>query len=105
MTAKAKESTQIQKARNKIKQQLQKAEKKMNPEALHAMSLLIREQLNRKKSGRIDLKNRQIISFDENKHPAQTESKFVIKLIRQIKQQQNKSDLEGRIKPLSKAKH
>ena len=105
MTAKAKESAQIQRARNKIKQQLQKAEKKMNPEALQAMSHLIREQLNRKKTERIDLKNRQIISFDENKHPAKTENKFIIKLIRQIKQQQNKSDLEGRIKPLSKPKH
>lgn len=105
MTAKAKESAQIQKARNKIKQQLQKAEKKMNPEALQAMSRLIREQLNRKKAGRINLKNRQIISFDENKHPAKTESKFIIKLIHQIKNQQNKSDLEGRIKHLSKTKH
>lgn len=105
MTAKAKESIQIEKARKKIKQQLQKADQKINPEALQATSRLIREQLQRKKAGRIDLKNRQIISFDENKHPAKTESKFVIKLIQQIKQGNNKNDLEGRIKPLSKTKN
>lgn len=103
MPAKAKESPQIQKARKKIKQQLKAAEKRMNAEALQTMSRLIKEQLSRQKSGRIDLKDRQITTFDENQHPAKTESKFVLNLIHQIKDGKinTENDLEGRITPLA----
>lgn len=102
MTVKAKESPEIQKARKKIKRKLQQAERKMNPEALIAMSFLIKEQLNRKKEERINLKERHI-TFDENKHPAKT-SKFINKLIRQIKHT-TEHDLEGRIKSIKKTTH
>jgi len=100
MTSKAKESAQVQKARKKIELQLQKAEKKMNPEALSAMSRLIKEQLLRQQPGRIDLKKRQITSLNKNAHYAKTESKFIDKLIRQIKNDQFSGEkyLEGRIK-------
>lgn len=102
MSIKAKESLQIQKARKKIKEQLKAADKRMNPQALQNMSRLIKEQLSRQKADRIDLKNRQIISFDENQHPAKTESKFIAKLMHQIQHGtlSLESDLEGRIKQL-----
>lgn len=96
MIVKAKESPHIQKARNKIKQKIKQEDKKISPQALYEMSQLIKQQLNRNKEGRIDLKGRQITSFDENKHPAKTESKFILKLIRQIKQT-TEQGLEGRI--------
>lgn len=101
MTVKAKESPQIQKVRNKIKQKIKQADKKMSPEALSSMSRLIKEQLNRKKEDRIDLKEWQITSFDENRHPAKIQNKFILKLIRQIKHT-TKQGLEGRIKSIRK---
>ena len=102
MTTKAKESQHIQKARKKIEEQLKSAEKKMNPEALSAMSRLIKEQINRQQPGRINLKQRQVTSIDKDDRYAKTESKFVHKMISQIKQKQLKpeNNLEGRIKSL-----
>lgn len=100
MNTKAKESSEIQKVRKKIKQKIQQAEQKMNPEALIAMGRLIKEQLNRKKEGRISLKERQF-TFDENRHPAKTQNKFILKLIRQIKHPAEHG-LEGRIKTIKK---
>jgi hypothetical protein len=101
MTVKAKESHQIQKVRKKIKEKIHEAEKQMSPEALLAMSYLIKQQLNRKKEGRINLKERQVTSFDENRHPAKTQSKFILKLIHQIKHPPKK-DLTGRITSIKK---
>jgi hypothetical protein len=101
--AKAKESRQIQKARQKIKKQLAAAEKRVNPDALSSMSRLIQRQIARHSSERIDLKNRQITLFDENQHPAKTESRFISTLMNQIKQErlsESDHDLEGRIAPL-----
>jgi hypothetical protein len=98
MTEKAKESAQILKARKKIERKLQMAEKKINPEALQTMSKIIKEQLNRQKDVRIDLKARHV-TFDENKHSAKTQSKFITKLINQIKHNKipSENELEGRI--------
>lgn len=102
MTTKAKESQHILKARKKIEEQLKSAEQKMNPEALSAMTRLIKEQINRQQPGRINLKQRQVTSLDKNDKYAKTESKFIHKMINQIKQKQLKSEntLEGRIKSL-----
>lgn len=102
MTTKAKESQHIQKARKKIEEQLKSAEKKMSPEALNTMSRLIKEQINRQQPGRVNLKHRQVTSMDENDRYAKTESKFILKMINQIKQKQSKpkNHLEGRIKSL-----
>jgi len=83
MKEKAEESAQIKKARKKIEKRLQKTEGKTTPEALHAMDRIIREQLNRKKTRQIDLRDRQF-TFDENQHSAKIQSKVVLKLIRQI---------------------
>jgi hypothetical protein len=104
MATKAKESPQIQKARNKIKQQLANADKRINSEALKEMTLLIQRQLLRHTPDRVSLKKKQVSHvpiFDENKHPAKTESKFVHHLLKELqhpKKTKRKSNLEGRIK-------
>jgi len=104
MSTKAKESPQIQKARKKIKRQLQAADKRINPETLAAMRQLIKLQLARHQPERIALKSRQVTIFDENQHPAKTESRFVTHLLQQLQQgedQPSDNDLEGRISSIS----
>ena len=103
MSDKAKESSHIQKARKKIQQRLTAADKKVNEETLGNMSRLIKMQLNRQKPSRIDLKERQITSIDENARYAKIESQFIIKLIHEIEQENPPTDhgLEGRIKTIS----
>lgn len=105
MPVKAKESLQIQKARKKIKEQLKSADEKMNPQALSGMSRLIKEQLNRQKPGRINLKKHQITSLEENPRFAKTQSKFIIKLIDEIKLGRiyPKNYFKGRVKSLSES--
>lgn len=102
MATKAKESPQIEKARNKIKQQLDDADKRINSESLKEMTLLIQRQIMRHTPDRINLKKKQVSHlFDENKHPAKTESKFVHHLLKELehpKKTKRKSSLEGRIK-------
>lgn len=104
MATKAKESRQILKARQKIQKQLEEADKFTTAEALKTMSKIIQHQLARKKTDRINLKSRSIVLFDENQHPAKTESKFVSRLLKQLSKQStaSKSDqqLEGRIKSI-----
>lgn len=105
MTTKAKESRQVEKARKKIERQLLAAEKRTNAETLKAMSLIIKKQLARHQSERINLSKRQITTFDENRHPAKTESKFVTKLLKQLKNERSQdkdSPLEGRITSIVK---
>lgn len=107
MATKAKESLHILKARNKIKQQLANADKRINSEALEKMALLIQRQILRHKADRIDLKTKQVTHlplFDENKHPAKTQSKFVHRLLKELqhpKKNKRKNNLEGRIKSVN----
>ena len=103
IATKAKESLQVQKARRKLEQQLQATEKRTNSEALNKMDRLIQEQLRRQKSNRVNLKKRQIASFDENRHPAQVRSHFILNLIKKIEGEKQTpiSILEGRITSLS----
>jgi len=101
MSIKAKESTQIDKARKKIKKKLAAADRRLNPAAIKAMSQLIEQQLARRKGERISLENRQITLFDENRHSAKSESKFVSRLLQQLKKQvptKSANKLGGRVK-------
>lgn len=104
MAIKAKESPQVQKARQKIKQQLADADKRINPESLKEMTLLIQRQILRHTPDRVSLKTKQVSRqplFDENKHSAKIESKFVRHLLKELqhpKKGKRKSDLEGRVK-------
>lgn len=100
MAAKAKESIQVRKAREKIKKQLAKEHEAIQPDSIHAMSIIIKRQIARHSDERVSLKNREIVLFDENKHPAKSESKFVKRLLNELQSSKNKAkskDLEGRI--------
>ena len=102
MAKKAKESSQIEKARKKIEKNLMAEEKQINKEALNRMRLLIETQLRRQSVNRISLKKRQIVLFDENRHPAKTESKFIVRLLEEIKKGRPiKQKLKGRIKSIN----
>ena len=102
MSVKAKESAQIQKARKKIKNQLATADKRINIEALHEMSKLIRQQIARHANERVNLKSKLVTLFDENQHSAHTQSKFINRLLTQLKHKTPKEKdlrvLEGRIR-------
>lgn len=102
MLEKANESVHITKARKKIQQRLNAAEKKVNAETLASMSRLIKMQLNRHKSSRIDLKERQVTTFDQKTPYAKIESQFILGMIKKIKKGTipPKHDLEGRIKTI-----
>jgi hypothetical protein len=86
MAKKAQESAQIERARKKIEKQLLASEKQFNAESLRRMRELIENQLKRQSPTRVSLKTRQIVLFDENQHPAQTESRFVKHLLDKIKE-------------------
>lgn len=104
MGVKAKESPQIVKARKKLQRHLEESEQQVNPDALKSMRHLIERQLARHQTERIDLKSKQVTLFDENKHPAKTESRFVAKLMRQLKTPPvapKSKKLEGRVRAIS----
>lgn len=104
MKIKAEESPQIKKARQKILRQIEAAEKRINPEALDRMSLLIKRQLTRHSPERISLKSKSITLFDENRHSAQTESRFIKRLMQQIEHPKHKgANLEGRISSMEQS--
>lgn len=98
-SVKAKESAQVNKARKKIKRQLEAGEKRINPESLKVMREIIEKQIARHQLERVDLKERLVTLFDENKHPVQTKSRFILRLLGELKKG-SKKDLEGRIKQI-----
>lgn len=94
--SKAKESPQILKARQKIEKKLADEEKHISPDSIKSMEQLIKRQLARHKDERIDLKARNVTPTT-----AKTENKFVLRLLRHLKQLPKVSienHLEGRIK-------
>lgn len=109
MTTKAKESAQVRRARQKIQKQIQEADKRINDQELTLMRTVIERQLARHQTERIDLKTKNVTPFDENQHSAKTESRFVSRLLAQLKQGEISAtpskQLEGRIKPLQENEH
>ena len=102
MITKAKESTQIQKARQKLSKQLSEENKRLNTSALNRTTQLIRRWISRHSNERVTLKGKQIKLFDENKHSEKAHSKYVNRLLQQIKhkivREPSMKSLEGRIK-------
>lgn len=101
MATKAKESEQIVKARKKIEKRLAKENKQISPKNLKVMSEQIKNYITRHQQERINLKDRSIILFDENHHPAKTENRYVINLLVKLKKETPAArKLKGRIEPL-----
>jgi hypothetical protein len=101
MSAKAKESAQVKKARKKLKQQLDTEHKRITKEALDKMTESIQRWISRHANERLPLKDKSFTLFDENQHSARTKSKFIQHLLGDLKNQMRKSEslqtLEGRI--------
>jgi hypothetical protein len=98
----AKESKQVQRAREKIAKKIAKDETKIDQRAIEEMKLAIRHRIDRFSKDRIRLKDKAIALFDENKHIAKIRSRFVKNLETVLKKEAQSSTafnkLIGRIK-------
>lgn len=98
----AKESKQVQRAREKIAKKIAKDEKKIDQRAIEEMKLAIRHRIDRFSKDRIPLKDKTIALFDENTHIAKIRSRFVKNLETNLKEEAQSSTsfnkLIGRIK-------
>lgn len=101
MKEKAKESAHVRKTREKLKQRLEATEKKITPEALRDTSQAIQKWIARHSKDRINLKDKTITLFDENKHSASPHNKIVTSLLKQLQSEATKEkevkNLSGRI--------
>lgn len=100
MSPKAKESPHIEKARRKLREQLATEDSKITPAALEKMGNAIKSWISRHAQERIDLKDKEFTTlFDRNQHPATVKSRYVSKLLEQLKGTSKKkgTGLEGRI--------
>ena len=84
MGAKAKESPKVDKLRQKLRKQMDEDNTRISEEALKDVSKEMYQWLQRHASERISLKDKNIVPFDSNKHPAQVQSKFVKNLLVQL---------------------
>ena len=103
MVAKAKESYNIEKARRKLKKQMDGEHARINVQALQKMTKAIEHWIDRHKSDRISLKDKSIHLFDENKHTAIPKNKYITNLITSLKGSPSsvkpgKTPLKGRVK-------
>lgn len=101
MGTKAEESHQIQKARKKLRKQLDEENKLINEKAISQMKKAIQIWIQRHQDERVELQERLEL-FDENRHSVKAKSKFVTHLLDQLQKEEVKTrafkPLIGRIK-------
>lgn len=100
MVAKAKESKQVEKARRKLKMQIQEEHQLVTETALREVSQDIKNWISRHAQDRIKLKQKEISLFDENQHPAKVHSRYVKHLLHDLAlpvPPREENNLEGRI--------
>lgn len=100
MMTKAKESKQIEKARKKLKLQIQEEHKLATDAALQKVSQDIKNWISRHSQERVALKQKDISLFDENRHPAKIHSRYVKHLLQELAQPippKTENSLDGRI--------
>ncbi len=98
--AKAKESAQVKKARRKLKAQIEAEQEKFDDAALRKTKAAMQRWISRNSAERVKLEDKSISLFDENRHPAKTQSKFVNALFHEIKHEavdDEPENLHGRI--------
>lgn len=79
----AKESVQVDKIRSKIKDQIAEQNSLTSQEALRKSAREIYDWLNRNASERVSLKDKSVVIFDKNQHPAQ-QSRYIKKMLHQL---------------------
>lgn len=98
---KAKESYHIAKAREKLKQQIDRKDKLFTPKALERIRITMHNWIAKHAAERVNLKSKDIKLFDENRHPAKIENKFILNKLKNLKTRAGTSaasNLSGRIK-------
>jgi hypothetical protein len=98
MATAAKESSQVSRARRKIKQMLAEEQSKVTPEAIQESALVIRNWIERHSEERIPLKNKNIAVS-----PSDIKSKYVVHLMQRLSHSpsvpaKRKSSLGSRVK-------
>ena len=81
MGTKAKESPKVDRMREKLRKQIATEQTLVSEEALRNVSEEIYNWLHRHQSERITLKDKSIVAFDSNQHPAKIQSRFVKNLL------------------------
>jgi hypothetical protein len=96
---KAKESAQILKARKKLLQQIADENKHVTAQALDKIRKSIHHWISRHADDRINLKSKEITLFDENRHSAKPQNRFILNLLQNLKDtsKQKSKKLTGRI--------
>src|SRR5262249_44866292 len=98
---KAKESAQISKARRKLLQQMAEENKHITTQALEQIRKSMHYWIARHSGERINLKAKEITIFDENRHSAQPQNRFILDLLQHLQGLPTKRSarkLKGRIK-------
>ncbi len=99
MKVKAKESPHVLKARQKLKQQIENEGKQLTGHALEKIRKTMRHWIERHAPERVDLKAKLVTLFDENRHSAKVENRFILKKLKDLKSRpSSKLTLTGRIK-------
>jgi hypothetical protein len=97
----AKESPQIEKARKKLSQQMAEENKFITAQALDKIRKSIHYWIARHADDRVNLKSKEIRIFDENRHSAKPQNRFIMNLLNSLRvQNKNKKPskkLSGRI--------
>lgn len=100
VVTKAKESKQVEKARRKLKMQIEEEHKLITEAALREVSKDIKNWISRHAQERIVLKQKEISLFDENQHSAKVHSRYVKHLLQDLARPvppKDENNLEGRI--------
>lgn len=95
---KAKESAHVKRTRNKLKRRLDELDSKITPTALKEVTQDIHKWIRRHSAEREKIPG-TVKLFDQNAHPAQAKSQFVIEKLKQIKDESQTEfgKLRGRV--------
>jgi lysyl-tRNA synthetase class I len=100
MAAKAKESKQVEKARNKLKLQIQEEHQMVTENKLREVSQDIKNWISRHAPERVKLKQKDISLFDANQHPEKVHSRYIKNLLHDLAKPippKSENTLEGRV--------
>jgi hypothetical protein len=100
VATKAKESKQVEKARRKLKMQIQEEHQLVTETALQGVSEEIKNWISRHAQERVRLKQKDISLFDENQHPAKVHSRYIKHLLHELAlpiPPRDENNLEGRV--------
>ena len=94
----AKDSPFVEKAKIRLQKIIAEEESKINPAAIKKTIEAIKNSISRNSQDRKSLKGKEFTpSFDKNQKPATAKSRYVSKLLNQLKENSKTGGLEGRV--------